>query len=850
MPYTAANSLTLKTEGSGLVSEYDTVFSSDGTEGKRLYAVGSAIKKTDSHYFEALITEDSGPIGIGVAPGNVYGVDDLDPQSEGAVLYYNDGTYSGLESSLDGMFSVLDFQHPEGQAYVYDRLPHSGWTVQNARIVDNTDYDIYTTSLIHFDEDNEYVLDEVNRIWFKNGDVYIDYQDSKFGGASLNLSGTTDSFLFAPKTELFNLNEEEWTIESFVKLNSLPPPGQTSYVFSTYYKNKEGEIISDDPYWDKVVSLLRFDDNVGATNIVDLVEGNEWTLFGDLGTSNERSKWGNSLYAPYNTNNNASRVLKWENALGKARIDRQTPFTIEFWLYRNTVGGTGSCIILSDASSFDAYNLRFYVETTNIVLQVNGSLVVNTSISSNQWHHFAYSYDGITGRVYINGILSGSSNSNSRAPANPPRVLTIYGHDPLYSSSPSNGNVFIDEFRITCGVARYTSNFTVPSDPFPGFQIVPPEDPNEDESVIPGLKVGINENGNSVIHVSGDGLTTTVEEGNSSPIGDNNWHHLVWQKYQKKIWMYIDGEEVNSFDWDLPVHFFQDPNKKTIAQIGSSVDEPNSIFDGNIDEFRISNRARYGLEGDPYWDKTRSLIQFDKFAPSGLFFDEKQGSWSHYSNTVSSQVVQDKTTNRSGVGCGNFSGSNHLLVNSATDVHFGDNDFTIEMWVRPSSFVNERPLFYASGGATNQVVCSMTLSASTGILTFRYTTNGSSLTSVLGPSCTLNEWQHVAVSRNGSEIRIFKDGVQISPYFIGSTIFYVPSSRNRLSLGGNISSTSNNFSGSIDEFRLTIGVGRYIDNFTPTSERFPNFKVEEPPEVNDDPYYDNVTSLMHFENES
>lgn len=84
-----------------------------------------------------------------------------------------------------------------------------------------------------------------------------------------------------------------------------------------------------------------------------------------------------------------------------------------------------------------------------------------TAIAADTWYHLAATYDGSTVRVFLNGALEVTA---SGTPANGTSPLRI-GGDNVYSTRHFNGH--IDDFRITKGVARYTSAFSVPIEAFP-----------------------------------------------------------------------------------------------------------------------------------------------------------------------------------------------------------------------------------------------------------------------------------------------------------------------------------------------------------------------------------------------
>lgn len=82
---------------------------------------------------------------------------------------------------------------------------------------------------------------------------------------------------------------------------------------------------------------------------------------------------------------------------------------------------------------------------------------VNFTPSLNTWYHYAVTRSGGNLRFFVDGTQIGSTQVISGTLFNSTAGLEI--------GNLLNG--YLDEYRVTKGVARYTSNFTAPSAPFP-----------------------------------------------------------------------------------------------------------------------------------------------------------------------------------------------------------------------------------------------------------------------------------------------------------------------------------------------------------------------------------------------
>lgn len=106
---------------------------------------------------------------------------------------------------------------------------------------------------------------------------------------------------------------------------------------------------------------------------------------------------------------------------------------------------------------------RFYfygtAYSTEQVVDVSDAFAVGV------WRHVAMVRNGATGYVYIDGVLRGSiSGLNTPAPSSRPLKVGVWD----YSANAEYFPGYLDEIRITKGVARYMANFTPPDEPFPG----------------------------------------------------------------------------------------------------------------------------------------------------------------------------------------------------------------------------------------------------------------------------------------------------------------------------------------------------------------------------------------------
>jgi hypothetical protein len=137
-------------------------------------------------------------------------------------------------------------------------------------------------------------------------------------------------------------------------------------------------------------------------------------------------------------------------------------FTVEAWV-RRTSGGTFSTVVGTrpDSGSYaDAWTLgvdgsnNLYLYTNGFIAQSAGGL-----ITLDTWHHIAVVRSGTAVRMYHNGtqVATGTNSQD-------------FSRQILAVGANVNGDQafagYIDDLRITKGVARYTANFTPPTAAF------------------------------------------------------------------------------------------------------------------------------------------------------------------------------------------------------------------------------------------------------------------------------------------------------------------------------------------------------------------------------------------------
>lgn len=138
-------------------------------------------------------------------------------------------------------------------------------------------------------------------------------------------------------------------------------------------------------------------------------------------------------------------------------------FTIDWWEWRLNKVASQPVYSRDYPTTFvplmiwsSATNVEFYASTNGTSWNAISAFVIG-SMDNNIWNHFAVARSGNTLYGFKNGVLTGTAAFNFTIPA--------WGNPPVIGAA-LNGFFFygyIDEFRISKGIARWTSNFTPPT---------------------------------------------------------------------------------------------------------------------------------------------------------------------------------------------------------------------------------------------------------------------------------------------------------------------------------------------------------------------------------------------------
>jgi hypothetical protein len=225
---------------------------------------------------------------------------------------------------------------------------------------------------------------------------------------------------------------------------------------TSFFNNTEGLI---DPYYFNDSLLLHLDGTNGSTTFIDSSPFPKTvTPNGGVQIRTAQSKFGGA--SAYFDGSGDYLSVPVSSSLDLTSGD----FTIECWIYR-TVGSVAEQYILSQrASEPTSQGWELRINSANICqfFFTGGSLIASVStIPVNVWTYIAVTRSSNTTRMFINGALDSSATFSNGTPASSTPTFIGYG-----TTGGSYFTGYIDELRITKGVARYTTNFIPLSRPF------------------------------------------------------------------------------------------------------------------------------------------------------------------------------------------------------------------------------------------------------------------------------------------------------------------------------------------------------------------------------------------------
>jgi hypothetical protein len=502
-------------------------------------------------------------------------------------------------------------------------------------------------------------------------------------------------------------------------------------------------------------------------------------------------------------------------------------FTLETWIYFSSISpayvvffttGVGA----TGYTTFYIYGSGTPANVGSIAVGINGTNEIksaNNVIAAGQWYHVAYTYDGATTNIFVNGASVASATT--AVYANNTDNLVIGAGNSSYLSG------YMSNIRLTRGVVVYTGSFTPPTSALTTTQssgtnisaITSPvasfsynySGSNYLSAPITAAQFGssnwtvegwvyLNSIG-SVYHVLACygynsittrswviyiDLTGTLRLAQSTTGSDNfdagfgtptfaanTWYHVAVVRNGAAITAYRNGVALSSTQTAQTLF-----TSSAVFTIGSDL---TNFLAGYISNLRIvKGRAVYA----------------GRFTPQN-------------SPLTVTQVAGNNITAITSLATSyaySFNGSNqYISVATSAGLALGPGDFTVEMWIYPNATYS---------GTFAGLLDSRTSADGAGLVYFGYTGTANqigwkdNITNVVTGTVTQSTWNHIAVVRSSGTIKLYINGTSVSTG--SNSTNYTVSFR---LIGASFDPFV--FNGYISNLRIVKGVAVYTGGFAP-----------------------------------
>jgi len=215
----------------------------------------------------------------------------------------------------------------------------------------------------------------------------------------------------------------------------------------------------DDIY---TVALLHMNGADAATTFID-ESGKTWTANGNAQVDTAQSKFGgaSALFDGTGDYLTASDSNDWQLDGGS----NSNSWTIDFWVRFNDDPSAGAVGFVQQRTDNDNWWSVFF-SADLLYFSIRSAAVVTVLISNTwnptmaTWYHVAYVKNGATGYLmFVNGTQVGSTQTDTDPMPNFAGGVQVARHTNL-SGTNFDLNGWIEELRISKGIARWTANFT------------------------------------------------------------------------------------------------------------------------------------------------------------------------------------------------------------------------------------------------------------------------------------------------------------------------------------------------------------------------------------------------------
>jgi hypothetical protein len=311
-----------------------------------------------------------------------------------------------------------------------------------------------------------------------------------------------------------------------------------------------------DPYASNVSLHLKMDGANGSTTFTDSSPNAlAVTAVGNAQISTAQSKYNGSAGSFDGNGDTLTIPANAVFALGAG------DYTIEGWFYSLTSGTSLRGMVDFRTAAAGTNGLMLRENDAGFLVYLNSATLLSTTTGrvANQWQHVALVRQGTTVTLYVNGVSQTTATSSTNLTDN---IMRISGFVDTQSSVYAY-NGYIDELKITKGVARYTSAFTSPPIPSTCTDLTRSKNVG---TLTGGVDYNFS-NGGSLVF---DGVDDYIYGSLSSSTWASNFTICAWFKHTDygNLWESIFSANTSSSYWGSPILTFNGTSSATRNQIG------------------------------------------------------------------------------------------------------------------------------------------------------------------------------------------------------------------------------------------------------------------------------------------
>ncbi len=488
-------------------------------------------------------------------------------------------------------------------------------------------------------------------------------------------------------------------------------------------------------------------------------------------------------------------------------------FTIESWVYM-TGSGTTNGYILFDMRSAGGSEVRPSIQVTPaglVTYWTSASYkITGTTLPINQWNHVAVTRASGSTKLFLNGTQTGSTYTDSTDYGSSNRM--VIGNTADFPASYNASWLgYVSNFRVTKSQALYTGTFTPATSPLTTTSQSATAG-NVSLLTLQSPQFIDNSANRFTITVSGDTKTQSFSpfapvtvtpyysnyfDGSGDYIYPNNSMGLGSGDFTIEAWIYptvaLQNEKM-VFDWRPAAGTTTQPflelinsssiqyirfrnasypsgivsggtvvtnawNHVAVSRSGSGSNNVKLFINGALIAQATNTDTFAGAANRPYIgaNDVASTFYTGYISNARIVIGTAVYTGAFTPPTAPLAATQSSGTNISAITQTSYSNyfdgtGDYLTIATNTTMDFSTGDFTVEAWVNPASLATDWFIISATGSGGLFV-------GYAGGIGFGWGRTGVAWDYRPGV-LTANTWQHVAITRSGTSMRIFVNGTQ------------------------------------------------------------------------------------------